>query len=38
VAGDAFGSPDCLRLSYATSENNIRQAMTRIGEALARLK
>jgi len=38
VAGDAFGAPDCLRLSYATSEDNIRQAMVRIGEALARLK
>src|SRR5574344_207080 len=26
VGGDAFGSPDCIRLSYATSEDNIREA------------
>lgn len=38
VAGDAFGATDCLRLSYATSEDCIREAMVRIGEALARLK
>ncbi len=37
VAGDAFGDPECIRLSYATSEGNIREAMRRIGAALARL-
>ncbi len=38
VAGDAFGAPDYLRLSYATSEENIIEAMRRIKETLARLK
>jgi aspartate aminotransferase len=38
VGGDAFGAPDCFRMSYATSDDNIREAMRRIGEALARLK
>lgn len=37
VGGAAFGSPDCIRMSYATSDENIREAMRRIGEALARL-
>ena len=38
VGGDAFGNPDCIRLSYATSEQNIREAMKRIRQTLARLK
>ena len=38
VGGDAFGSPDCFRMSYATSDDNIREAMRRIKECLARLK
>ncbi len=38
VAGDAFGAPIYLRLSYATSEENITEAMRRIKEVLARLK
>lgn len=38
VAGDAFGDPECFRMSYATSDDNIREAMSRIREALARLK
>ncbi len=38
VGGDAFGDPDCFRMSYATSDENIREAMRRIGEALAKLK
>ena len=38
VGGDAFGSPNCIRLSYATSEDNIREAMKRIQEAVALLK
>ena len=37
VGGDAFGDPDCFRMSYATSDDNIREAMRRIGEALAKL-
>ena len=38
VGGDAFGDPECFRMSYATSDDNIREAMRRIKEALARLK
>ena len=38
VAGDAFGAPDYLRLSCATSEENITEAMRRMKEVLARLK
>ncbi|MCQ2341822.1 MAG: pyridoxal phosphate-dependent aminotransferase [Paludibacteraceae bacterium] len=37
VAGSAFGEDKCIRLSYATSEDNIREALTRIQQALARL-
>lgn len=38
VGGDAFGDPECFRMSYATSDDNIREAMRRIKECLARLK
>lgn len=38
VGGDAFGDPDGFRISYATSDGNIREAMRRIKEALALLK
>ena len=38
VGGDAFGSPECFRMSYATSDENIVEAMRRIKETLARLK
>jgi len=38
VGGDAFGSPDCFRMSYATSDENIIEALRRIKETLARLK
>lgn len=38
VGGDAFGSPDCFRMSYATSDENIIEAMHRIKNVLARLK
>ncbi|TGX81553.1 pyridoxal phosphate-dependent aminotransferase [Palleniella muris] len=38
VAGDAFGSPECFRMSYATSDENIVEAMRRIKESLALLK
>ncbi len=37
VGGDAFGSPRCFRMSYATSDENIVEAMHRIKEALAEL-
>lgn len=38
VGGGAFGDPDCLRMSYATSDENITEAMKRINKALAMLK
>ena len=38
VGGDAFGSPECFRMSYATSDENIVEALHRIKETLARLK
>ena len=38
VGGDAFGSPECFRMSYATSDDNIVEALRRIKEAVARLK
>ena len=37
VGGDAFGSPECFRMSYATSDDNIREALRRIKECLSRL-
>ncbi len=38
VSGEAFGDPECFRISYATSEENIRKAMDRIKNALSKLK
>ena len=38
VGGDAFGDPDCFRMSYATSDENIKEAISRIKEALSKLK
>lgn len=38
VDGAAFSAPGYIRLSYATSDENITEAMRRIAEALARLK
>ncbi|NQU33885.1 MAG: pyridoxal phosphate-dependent aminotransferase [Bacteroidetes bacterium] len=38
VPGDAFGSPDCIRISYATSKDLIAEAVHRIKVALAKLK
>ncbi len=38
VGGDAFGDPECFRMSYATSDENIREAMRRIKEVLSKLK
>ena len=34
VTGDAFGTPNCIRISYAASEQNIREAIQRIAKAL----
>jgi len=38
VGGGAFGAPECIRMSYATSDENIIEAMRRIKETLAKLK
>ena len=38
VGGNAFGAPECLRFSYATSDENLVEAMNRIKEAVALLK
>ncbi|QNM84382.1 pyridoxal phosphate-dependent aminotransferase [Polaribacter pectinis] len=35
VTGDAFGAPDCIRMSYAASELQLREAIKRIKEALS---
>ena len=38
VPGDAFGSPNCIRLSYATSNDQLIEAISRIEKALLELK
>ena len=38
VGGTSFGAPECIRMSYATSDENIIEAMTRNKNALAQLK
>lgn len=38
VSGAAFGSPDCLRLSYAASEKDLQEAAKRMQKALAKLQ
>ena len=38
VGGAAFGAPECIRLSYATSDENIVEAIRRVKEALAKLQ
>ena len=38
VAGSAFGAPECLRFSYATSDENLIEAMRRIKDTVALLK
>lgn len=38
VGGDAFGEPNCLRMSYATSDENIQKAFRRIKNALEQLQ
>jgi aspartate aminotransferase len=38
VTGDAFGAPECVRLSYAASDEALVEAIRRIKEALAQLK
>ena len=38
VTGEAFGSPECLRLSYATSEEQMAEAISRIKASVEKLK
>ena len=38
VGGAAFGAPKCIRLSYATSDENLLEAIARIKKALAALR
>lgn len=38
VPGEGFGEPNCIRISYANSDEKLEKAMTRIKEALALLK
>jgi aspartate aminotransferase len=38
VSGDAFGAPECIRISYATSDDLLVEAVKRIKGALARLQ
>jgi len=37
VGGDAFGAPECIRISYATSDNLLVEAVKRITVALGKL-
>lgn len=38
VSGEAFGDPNCIRISYAASEETLTEAMRRVKEALEKLK
>ena len=38
IAGEAFGADDFIRISYATSMQNLEKGMQRISDALAKLK
>lgn len=38
VTGDAFGEPDCIRLSYAASESDLREALKRMRDVLISLQ
>lgn len=38
VSGAAFGTPSCVRISYAASEENLKEAIDRIKKSLAKLK
>ncbi len=37
VAGDSFGNPECVRISYAAADEKLMQAMDRIKKQLAQL-
>ena len=38
VTGEAFGSPNCMRISYAASDDKLIEAASRIKAALEKLK
>lgn len=38
VTGEAFGAPECIRISYATSDEKLVEALQRIKRALEQLK
>lgn len=38
VTGEAFGDPNCIRISYATDEETLKEAMRRIDQALQNIK
>ncbi len=38
VAGSAFGADECMRISYAASEAQLKEAIKRIGEAVGKLR
>ncbi len=38
VTGEAFGAPNCVRLSYAASDEQLREAIRRIKEVLGKLQ
>ena len=38
VPGEAFGDPDCLRISFANSDENLVEAMKRMKDALGQIK
>jgi aspartate aminotransferase len=38
VSGDAFGDPNCLRISYAASEETLNEAMRRMRDSLTKLR
>ncbi len=38
VSGDAFGAPECVRLSYSLGQEDLREAVRRIKEAVSKLK
>jgi aspartate aminotransferase len=37
VSGAGFGAPECIRFSYAASEENLTEAFSRVKKALAKL-
>ena len=38
VAGDAFGNPECVRISYAAADDKLMEAMGRIKTSISKIK